>query len=113
MWKVERRDATNVRRSGPNPVEVRAMAHNISRRPLRPEQAADIVARYEAGERAEVLADEFGCHFQTVYNHIHRAGKRVRQKKASAEQLAAMAADYAQGASLVNAARRFGFDMHV
>jgi DNA invertase Pin-like site-specific DNA recombinase len=74
------------------------------------DQIAKIVARYHAGERAYVLADEFGVDRTRIPDYLKRAGVEKRPRSLSPQQIAQAAELYATGLSLTDVGTQLGLN---
>lgn len=81
-------------RALPNPVPYR-----IGQR-LGQERCDEIVRRYESGETARALADEFGVAKSALLNLFRRNNVVVRRRALTDEQVAELARDYQTGKTL-------------
>lgn len=66
-------------------------------------------ARYADGATVRELAQEFGCHKQTVAQHLRARGVELGYRIAQPEDVEQFIQLYASGLSLVKVAERTGF----
>ncbi len=92
--------------SGP-PAE--APAPPVQRR-LTADQAAELVAEYQAGADMRELAVRWQVHRTTVAGHLRRAGVELRRQGLSEEQLGEAVTLYSEGWSLQRLAECYGCD---
>ncbi len=81
----------------------------IQRR-LKADQAAELVAKYQAGADMRELVEQWGIHRTTVAGHLRRAGVELRRQGLSDEQLSEAMRLYGEGWSLQRLAERYCCD---
>ena len=79
-------------------------------RRLTADQAAQLVAEYQAGDDMTVLAARWGLHRTTVASHLRRAGVALRRQGVPADRLDEAVRLYAEGWSCQRLAERFDCD---
>jgi DNA-binding CsgD family transcriptional regulator len=77
---------------------------------LHTEQAAQLIAGYQAGATLRELGTRFGIHPETVGSILRRNGIQMRPKGLSPEQEATAERLYATGLSLKRVGQRLGVD---
>jgi predicted DNA-binding protein YlxM (UPF0122 family) len=70
-------------------------------------QLADLVAGYESGATVYELAVRFKIHRQTVSQHLHRQGVKVRNQGLDDHQIESAIQLYERGWSLAHIAERY------
>ncbi len=97
-----------------DPSEIREPLAGASTRPvqrrLTHDQAAELVAEYQAGADMKELAKRWDLHRTTVAGHLRRAGVELRRQGLLTEQLSEGAQLYVEGWSLQRLAERYGCD---
>jgi DNA-binding transcriptional ArsR family regulator len=76
-------------------------------RRLRAEQVAALVVEYEAGATVYELAERFKVHRQTVSEHLHRQGVKMRRQGLNGPQIDEAAQLYGRGWPLARIARTY------
>jgi DNA-directed RNA polymerase specialized sigma24 family protein len=79
-------------------------------RRLTPDQAAELVAEYQAGADLKELAARWGVHRTTVAGHLGRAGVELRRQGLSEDQVDEAVRLYGEGWSLQRLAERYDCD---
>lgn len=77
---------------------------------LNAEQAAQLIAGYQAGAKLRELGQQFGIHPETAGSILRRNGIEIRQRGLSVEQEAEAERLYATGLSLKRVGERLGVD---
>jgi DNA-directed RNA polymerase specialized sigma24 family protein len=77
---------------------------------LTTDEAARLVAEYEAGGTIHGLARRFNLRRETVRDHLARHGVEQRPHGLTAEQVAEVTALYADGWTFADLGRRFGVE---
>lgn len=88
--------------------ELRDVPDRQRHRRLRPEEQAEVVARYQAGESVYALADAFGIRRQTISATLDRNGVRRRYNLLCDSDLQRARALYESGLSLVDVGTALG-----
>lgn len=78
---------------------VRPQIHKLGQR-LGEERCAEIAQRYEAGETAQVLADEFGVARSSLVSMLRARHVVVRRRALSAQQIGALCSAYETGTTI-------------
>ncbi len=86
-------------------------ALQIQRR-LKPREVDELVAMYEAGSSAPVVAETFGINRETVLLHLERRGvqRRANVRKLSDDDVGIAAKRYEAGDSMASLTASFGVD---
>jgi hypothetical protein len=93
-------------RDRPSARTVRSLRQKQRR--LAADELAEVVARYEAGETANALAQLFDVHRTTIVRHVEAAGALTRYRILSERDVAEGRRLYEQGWSLARLGQHFG-----
>lgn len=77
---------------------------------LEPEIAAEIVARYEAGEPSTAIGTAYGLNKNSVIKILREVGISIRRQPLTGDQVTEAVQLYEAGQSLAKIGRRFGVD---
>lgn len=83
-------------------------AQRQHQRRLDPDEVAQLVAEYEAGDDMTVLAKTWSLHRTTVALHLQRAGVALRRQGLNPTQIDQAVRLYAEGWSCLRLGERFG-----
>jgi hypothetical protein len=85
------------------------VTRGVARR-LRPDEVAQLAAKYQEGATVNDLAERFKIHRTTVSAHLHLHGAQMRNRGMTEQQTVEAARLYRQGWSLARIGARFGVD---